>query len=297
MMNVLLLFSCISSAVVGVQVIGYRGETFNITCPYESGYETNKKYLCKGECGFMNKNIIVESGSPAKDRRFSLIDDTTARVFTVTITDLRTHDVGTYWCGVSTSLRNVLINSEIILFVKLDDKSTVQPTKHLVAITPSYFSTSVFNLQSTGIKPTDQSLSSTDSISFAVGLVVVLLVLCSGLFLFLNLWERKCGTVSIWQNKHQNGENVFMYEEIPDGDLESCDVTVIFNQTSASHLTDILRTFSVYAKVTNQQSDLKLTHIHSANQVTDACYLASPEPSLDIMTATMYIKENNLVIS
>ncbi|XP_056625728.1 CMRF35-like molecule 3 [Triplophysa dalaica] len=244
MMNVLLLFSCISTAVVGapVQVTGHRRETFHITCPYESGYETNKKYLSKGECILAFRNIIVESGSQAKDDRFSLIDDTTARVFTVTITDLRTDDEGKYCCGLRTPILLKDVYSEIILLVKLDDTSTVQPTEHPVSITPSYFSTSVFNLQSTVIKPTDQSLSSTDSISFAVGLVVVLLVLCSGLFLFLNLWERKCGTVSIWENTHQSRENVCMYEEIPDNDPESCYTTEIFIQTSASHLTDIKRT-------------------------------------------------------
>ncbi|XP_056622638.1 uncharacterized protein LOC130435807 [Triplophysa dalaica] len=128
MMNVLLLFSCIStgyvymSAVVGapVQVTGHRGETVHITCPYESGYETNKKYLCKGECFVGFRNIIVESGSPPKDDRFSLIDDTTARVFTVTITDLRADDEGKYWCGVSTPYLLLDEYSEILLLVKSD---------------------------------------------------------------------------------------------------------------------------------------------------------------------------------
>ncbi|XP_057187452.1 sialidase-like isoform X2 [Triplophysa rosa] len=196
MMNVLLLFSCIITVVVGapVSVTGHRGETVHITCPYESGYETNKKYLCKGDCRLVNKDIIVESGSPAKGKRFSLIDDKTARVFTVTITDLRTKDEGNYSCGVSTSYLLPDQYSEIILLVKLDEKitgqptkrHTVQPTKHPVAITQSYFSKSVFNLQSTGIKPKDQSLSSTVSVVYisigltliVIGLLVALTVIC-----------------------------------------------------------------------------------------------------------------------
>ncbi|XP_059409030.1 uncharacterized protein LOC132142860 [Carassius carassius] len=105
------------SVVVGapVTVTGYRGERADIRCPYESGYESNSKYLCKGEC--RDRNIIVKSGSPAEDQRFSLRDDTTARVFTVTITDLRSADEGRYWCGVERSVIKD-VYSEIMLLVK-----------------------------------------------------------------------------------------------------------------------------------------------------------------------------------
>ncbi len=58
---------------------------------------------------------MVESGSPAEDERFSLTDDTTARVFTVSITDLRTEDAGLYWCAVERTLTDVY--SEIMLLV------------------------------------------------------------------------------------------------------------------------------------------------------------------------------------
>uniref|UniRef100_A0A673MH75 Immunoglobulin V-set domain-containing protein n=1 Tax=Sinocyclocheilus rhinocerous TaxID=307959 RepID=A0A673MH75_9TELE len=90
-------------------------------CPYESGYESNPKYLCKGECKFGSRNIMVKSGSPAKDQRFSLSDDTTARVFTVTvtITDLRTEDEGQYWCAVERTLPDVY--SEILFIKNLED--------------------------------------------------------------------------------------------------------------------------------------------------------------------------------
>uniref|UniRef100_A0A4W4E122 Immunoglobulin V-set domain-containing protein n=1 Tax=Electrophorus electricus TaxID=8005 RepID=A0A4W4E122_ELEEL len=79
-------------------VTGYKGRSVQIRCPYKSGYETHMKYLCRGECyTFRTKNIPVDYKS-AKDKRFSLNDDTAARVFNVTITDLRSEDGGKYWC-------------------------------------------------------------------------------------------------------------------------------------------------------------------------------------------------------
>ncbi len=67
---------------------------------------------------FGNKNIMIKSGSPAEDERFSLTDNTTARVFTVSITDLRTEDEGRYWCAVERTFTTD-VYSEIMLLVKL----------------------------------------------------------------------------------------------------------------------------------------------------------------------------------
>ncbi|XP_048051322.1 uncharacterized protein LOC125271286 [Megalobrama amblycephala] len=123
MWDVLLLFSSICTAVVvGAPgpVTGHRGERIEIRCSYKPGYESNSKYFCKGKCKYvLNKNIMVESGSPAKDERFSLTDDKKNRVFTVTITDLRTEDAGQYWCAVKRSLPLPDLYSEILLLVKL----------------------------------------------------------------------------------------------------------------------------------------------------------------------------------
>ncbi|CAM4447464.1 unnamed protein product [Leuciscus chuanchicus] len=119
---ILLLWSCIRIAVADAYGIisGYRGERVEIRCSYKPGYETYSKYFCKGKCSLLNKNIMVKSGSPAKDERFSLTDDTTARVFTVTITDLRTEDEGLYWCVVRRTVPFPDVYSEILLLVKLD---------------------------------------------------------------------------------------------------------------------------------------------------------------------------------
>uniref|UniRef100_A0A673J6G9 Si:ch211-114l13.12 n=1 Tax=Sinocyclocheilus rhinocerous TaxID=307959 RepID=A0A673J6G9_9TELE len=92
--------------------------TVEIQCSYKSRYEEDKKYLCRGECPRLNKDKVVESGSAARDERFSLTDDKTAHIFTVTITDVRTEDEGKYWCGIETGLGKLDDFTEICLEIK-----------------------------------------------------------------------------------------------------------------------------------------------------------------------------------
>ncbi|XP_048051695.1 CMRF35-like molecule 5 [Megalobrama amblycephala] len=98
--NLLLIMSVVACEMKILTFTAYEGGKVEIRCPYESGYETHKKYLCRGKCKVLDKDIPVESGSAAKDERFSLTDNTTTHIFTVTITDPRTEDQGQYWCAV-----------------------------------------------------------------------------------------------------------------------------------------------------------------------------------------------------
>uniref|UniRef100_A0A8C2F9Y5 CMRF35-like molecule 1 n=1 Tax=Cyprinus carpio TaxID=7962 RepID=A0A8C2F9Y5_CYPCA len=266
------------SVVVGapVEVTGHTGESLNIRCTYKSGYESNPKYLCKGACIYGNRIIMVKSGSPAKDQRFSLSDDRTARVFTVTITDLRAADAGQYWCGVERTGTDVY--TEILLLVKQAE--------------PSYFSTTETNPQSSSITVTDQN-KSTDLVPVAGGLgsVLLVLVLCSGTFLILKKRKRKSGTALDQQNVPHNTETERMYEEIPN----SPDVTTASssNQTPASHLFTRPQVCTVYATVTNQQPDSTLHHAHSTNQMTDTDWdyysnIKFPEATTDNRTELIY---------
>ncbi|XP_066511041.1 CMRF35-like molecule 3 [Hoplias malabaricus] len=147
---VLLLSGFLTAGVNAVRTVtGLRGHSVQIHCPYDSGYESYTKYLCRGECPTLvwsTKDIPVDSGS-VKDQRFSLKDHTVNRVFIITITDLRTEDAGTYWCGIGRALRDDY--TEITLLVKLDNfNNTAVPASY----PPSAhtLSTAVFTAPSTG---------------------------------------------------------------------------------------------------------------------------------------------------
>ncbi|XP_026121302.1 CMRF35-like molecule 1 [Carassius auratus] len=317
---VLLVFSSIStalynnisvSAVVGAPetVRGHRGERVDIRCRYESGYESNSKYLCKGKCIFVSRNIIVRSGSPAEDERFSLTDDTTASVFTVSITDLRTEDEGQYWCGVERTL-NTDVYSEIMLLVKEDKETAEVSTISSFINTASYFSTTEIYSRSSSITITERKETITDqhtsggrliclsSVAGGLGSVLLVLVLCSAMFLVLKKRKRKSRTVPsalFQQNVQHNTESVHMYE-IVNSDPGPSDVitaTSPSNQTPASHLNTRPQDSAVYATVTNQQPDSNPSHIHSTNQVTDTdCdYYANmkpPDPTTENRTELIY---------
>ncbi|KAL7852117.1 hypothetical protein SRHO_G00179020 [Serrasalmus rhombeus] len=115
----------------GTTVTGYRGQSVQIRCPYSFLYKTSIKYLCRGECSALwrTKVIPVQSGS-AEDQRFSLDDDTAARVFTITITDLRAEDGGTYWCGVKRPKPLPDLYTEILLLVEQGDPPAVSPSTY-----------------------------------------------------------------------------------------------------------------------------------------------------------------------
>ncbi|XP_074501520.1 polymeric immunoglobulin receptor-like [Sebastes fasciatus] len=74
------------------------GDSVTIPCLYDSQYTNHVKYLCKGStwssCSYAVKTNQQNSG------KFSISDDKSQRIFTVTIKDLTVEDTDNYWCAV-----------------------------------------------------------------------------------------------------------------------------------------------------------------------------------------------------
>ncbi|XP_014912497.1 polymeric immunoglobulin receptor-like isoform X1 [Poecilia latipinna] len=100
----------LSSAAGSIRVFGYEGGDVNVSCPYDRGFEGHQKYLCNHDCRYADVLITTSQGSSGK---YSIHDDKTTRIFTVTISDLRLDDAGKYWCGVTRIGRDISIEREL----------------------------------------------------------------------------------------------------------------------------------------------------------------------------------------
>ncbi|KAM9454149.1 uncharacterized protein Hap1MRO34_020067 [Clarias gariepinus] len=174
-------------------VTGYRGRSVQIKCPYTSGYEKNNKYLCRGKCSSWDlKDVPVQSRSPAKDSRFSLYDDTTAKVFTVNITDLRPEDEGTYWCAIDRAVYDFY--TEILLLVKTDNlTSTVSHTTHTThtTFTTHITHTTLTHSMSPSVHAENTHSTTAVPMSTIITAVSVVLVLLLIVLLFAVAFQRK----------------------------------------------------------------------------------------------------------
>uniref|UniRef100_A0A096M9R2 Ig-like domain-containing protein n=1 Tax=Poecilia formosa TaxID=48698 RepID=A0A096M9R2_POEFO len=111
----------LSSAAGSIRVFGYEGGDVNVSCPYDRGFEGHQKYLCNHDCRYADVLITTSQGSSGK---YSIHDDKTTRIFTVTISDLRLDDAGKYWCGVTRIGRDISIETFAVSnsFVFLSDR-------------------------------------------------------------------------------------------------------------------------------------------------------------------------------
>ncbi|XP_072514062.1 uncharacterized protein [Salminus brasiliensis] len=152
-------------------VTGHRGQSVQIKCSYESGYETYIKYLCRGECSsWGTKDIPVHSGS-AEDLRFSLEDDTAARVFTINITNLRAEDEGLYWCGIRRSYFIPDVYTEILLVLEKD--SPASTTVSHTTYSPPLVQTQSTDLPTFSTTGADHSVVPHSTSSFSISASVL----------------------------------------------------------------------------------------------------------------------------
>ncbi|XP_039082506.1 CMRF35-like molecule 5 [Hyaena hyaena] len=83
-------------------VRGIEGGTLITSCEYGTGWESYRKWWCRGKNWNSCKILVKTTGSEklVKKGRASIQENRSRRTFTVTLEDLRRDDTDIYWCGI-----------------------------------------------------------------------------------------------------------------------------------------------------------------------------------------------------
>lgn len=77
-----------------MSVTGNKGSSITVTCSHSNAY-SSVKYFCKGQCTYQD---ILISSTTISNKKYKIEDK--GNTFSVTISDLKEDDSGTYWCGI-----------------------------------------------------------------------------------------------------------------------------------------------------------------------------------------------------
>ena len=101
----------------GKKVRGTLGGTLTVRCAYGPGWESYKKWLCRGTDWDSCKILVKTTGSEqlVKKGQVSIQDNHSRRTFTMTLEDLQQDDADTYWCGIEQFGTDVGIEFSVIV--------------------------------------------------------------------------------------------------------------------------------------------------------------------------------------
>ncbi|XP_012616253.2 uncharacterized protein LOC105869150 isoform X1 [Microcebus murinus] len=158
-----------------------EGETVSVICPYQQSQRRQGKSWCRWTG---NKSCVIVVASPmtvAPEPRFSIQDNVSSGVFTVTMTELRVKDSGFYSCGIY-NRHGIFITSYHRLVVS---QASTPPT------TRSTRSTRRTTVLASATSPVTESLPDDQKFIILGVVVAVLLLLVLTLVLILVLYLRK----------------------------------------------------------------------------------------------------------
>ena len=75
------------------------GDSVSIPCLYDDKYRDHVKYLCKGYYWSYCSYAVKTNQPSSSSGKFSISDDKSQRIFTVTINDVTDTDTD-FWCAV-----------------------------------------------------------------------------------------------------------------------------------------------------------------------------------------------------
>ncbi|XP_019203049.1 polymeric immunoglobulin receptor [Oreochromis niloticus] len=97
------------------EVESYAGYSVSFSCPYESQYQNNLKYICKGTRPSICLQQALITSDNKQNGRFRLNDENMSTKFTTKISSLTQSDSGRYLCGIQR-------NSDLHLFCAFELK-------------------------------------------------------------------------------------------------------------------------------------------------------------------------------
>ncbi|XP_062396195.1 CMRF35-like molecule 8 [Sardina pilchardus] len=83
-----------------IRVSGTEGGRVELTCPYPDEHKYTNKYFCRHPC--WESDVLITSGKAGdgeRNGRYLTVDTTSARTFSVIISNLQLGDAGVYYCG------------------------------------------------------------------------------------------------------------------------------------------------------------------------------------------------------
>ncbi|XP_046708053.1 polymeric immunoglobulin receptor-like isoform X2 [Silurus meridionalis] len=168
------------------------GGDLNISCKYPQSLKNQHKFFCKGlqPAACVYKESVTESRKDVHFGKFSLYDDRTEQIFTVSIRNVAKTDSGEFWCGAEaawTSDHGYKVYFTQINLTVTDSSvpalTSKQPSPLLSSsITSSSTSTLTSPLSSSSSSPTTPSSSSSSAAGFSASTVITVFVI---LLLFL----------------------------------------------------------------------------------------------------------------
>ncbi|XP_046707852.1 polymeric immunoglobulin receptor-like isoform X2 [Silurus meridionalis] len=217
------------------------GGDLHISCKYPQSLRNHAKFLCQRlqPAACVYKESVTESRKDVNVGKFSLYDDRTEQIFTVSIRNVIEQDSGEYWCGAEaawTSDHGYKVYFTQIRLTVTDPRapvSTLIPTQPSSALSSSSSSSLSSSSSSSLYEPTPASPPGGFSASTVITVSVILLLLLIGISVLLVILQKgqkmKGGTAASHRTSVQSSGN---NQEVPPALSGSICTTVSFSRHS-----------------------------------------------------------------
>ncbi|XP_023604412.1 CMRF35-like molecule 1 [Myotis lucifugus] len=160
------------------EVRGGEWHSLSVQCHYDPGWETYRKWWCRGHDWISCEILVITNGSEmVKKNRVSIRDHPRSLMFTVIMKELRREDTDTYWCGIERTGSDPGVPVKVII----EPATTVPTPTPTITSTANAFTDTPEDssgfLNVTSLHPDDSGDSLTLCISLPLFIVLLLLVL------------------------------------------------------------------------------------------------------------------------